>query len=76
MNSSIMEKIIAALSVLVLSAAILIIVAGIVAWPIMFLWNSCLVGAITGINAIGFWQAFGLLILSSMLFKGIGSSKS
>jgi hypothetical protein len=36
---------------------------------ITVLWNSCLVSAIDGVNAISFWQALGLNILASILFK-------
>jgi hypothetical protein len=41
----------------------------IMAWPVQLLWNGCLVPAIEGVNQIGFWQALGLNILFSILFK-------
>lgn len=47
----------------------------IMALPTMWLWNSCLVPAIEGINSIGFWQALGINVLCSILFKGSSSSK-
>lgn len=60
----------------VLFAFLLIISIGfIISWPVMFLWNECLVGAISGVNPIGWLQAWGLLILSGMLFKTSVSSK-
>tara|TARA_R110000744_G_scaffold243150_1_gene360103 strand:+ start:275 stop:478 length:204 start_codon:yes stop_codon:yes gene_type:complete len=37
--------------------------------PLQFLWNVCLVGAIDGFNPIGFWQAIGITLLASILFK-------
>jgi hypothetical protein len=37
---------------------------------VMLLWNSCLLGTIAGVSAIGFWQAWGIMILSGFLFKG------
>jgi hypothetical protein len=40
-----------------------------VSLPVMLLWNYCLVGAVTGVNAIGWWQAWGLMILCGLLFK-------
>ena len=56
-----------------LTAAVTITVLGgmliILAWPLQLLWNSCLVSAIDGVNAISFWQALGLNILASILFK-------
>jgi hypothetical protein len=45
------------------------IVAVILGYPVMLLWNWCLVGAIDGVNQIGFFQAIGLNILASILFK-------
>ena len=39
------------------------------AWPTQLLWNGCLVPAVDGIHEIGFWQALGINVLFSMLFK-------
>jgi len=46
------------------------------AYPIMVTWNNALVGAISGVNTIGFWQAFEIMILCSLLSKPITSSSS
>lgn len=64
-----MEKlgiVLAALGMLALTAIVL-------AWPTQLLWNGCLVGAIDGINPIGFWQALGINILFGILFKNSNS---
>jgi hypothetical protein len=54
----------------VLSALALIAVGAIVlAWPTQLLWNHSLVGAVDGINPIGFWQALGINLLFGILFK-------
>lgn len=45
--------------------ALLFIISAIVMW----LWNSCLIDA-TGLNAITYWQAMGILVLSKILFGG------
>jgi hypothetical protein len=43
-------------------------------WVVMLLWNW-LMPDIFGLKRIGYWQGWGLLILSSILFRGkIGSS--
>jgi hypothetical protein len=47
----------------------------IVSYPIMILWNNCLVGAIEGANEIGWLQAWGLSLLSGFLFKSRLSTK-
>ena len=44
------------------------------AWPNMWLWNNVLVGAVDGINPIGFWQLLGITFLFNSLFK-LNSSK-
>jgi hypothetical protein len=54
---------------------VIIVIGLIVSWPLMMLWNYCLVGAITGVNPIGWLQAWGLLILSGLLFKTNVSKK-
>lgn len=53
-----------------------VLLAAIMAWPTQFLWNSCLVPAVTFANPIGFWQALGLNLLASILFKTVSPSKS
>lgn len=56
------QKIIVAIGVLVLATILF-------AFPTQFLWNTCLIGAIDGIHPISFWQAFGINVLASVLFK-------
>jgi hypothetical protein len=67
-----MEKVglavMAALGVAVLTAVLL-------AWPTQWLWNNALVGAVDGINPIGFWQALGITFLCNVLFKSTSNSK-
>ncbi len=46
------------------------------AFPVQWLWNHCLVPAVNGINAIGFWQALGLMILANVLVKTSVETKS
>lgn len=43
--------------------------------PVYLLWNGCLVGAIAGIHKITWLQAWGLMILSSFLFKNVSIEK-
>ena len=61
---------------LVLGAfAVAVVTAVILAWPTQWLWNNALVGAIKGINPIGFWQALGINFLCNILFKSTTDSK-
>ena len=38
-------------------------------WPVMLLWNGCLVGALEGVREIGWLQAWGLQFLVNLMFK-------
>ena len=56
---------------------IIAIVIGLISsLPVMWLWNSCLVVAIPGINQITWFQAWGILILCNSLFVGTTSTRS
>jgi hypothetical protein len=48
--------------------AVIFVVLGLL---VMTLWNA-LLPAILGVKAIGFWQALGILVLSRILFGGLG----
>ena len=56
-------------------SAFVIVVAGalfvsfLLAWPVMMLWNGCLVPAVDSVKEIGWLQAWGLQFLINMLFK-------
>lgn len=52
---------------------LVIILTLIFAWPVQWLWNNALVGAIDGVNPISFWQALGINVLVSLL---VGSKNS
>ncbi len=55
---------------LVLIAVVLVVVVGLLfSVPVMLLWNGCLVPAVTGLNEIGWLQAWGILVLCGLLFK-------
>lgn len=51
------------------------VIALVFALPVMWLWNW-LIPEIFGLVEIGFWQSFGLLILSSLLFKSNSTSSN
>ena len=38
-------------------------------WPVMALWNGCLVSAVDGVNEIGWLQAWGLSVLAGFLLN-------
>ena len=62
---------------IVLAALGMVVVVGVLlAWPTQWLWNNALVGAVDGVNLIGFWQALGINILCGILFRNNSSSTS
>lgn len=69
-----MSKFIAALFLVLLALAVYVVVALIVALPVMWLWNAIL-PQLFEFSKITFWQAFGLALLVRFLF-GTGSSTS
>lgn len=46
------------------------------AFPVMLLWNYCLVGAVAGINEITWLTAWGINMLCGILFKTHTSKSS
>jgi hypothetical protein len=59
-----MEKLLAFFMVI----GLLLVLAVILAFPIMWLWNYCLVPAIpTILVKIGFWQALGIKVLVGLI---------
>jgi len=65
-----MEKLLIVLGAI----ALVFIVALLLAFPTMWLWNW-LMPLIFGLIKINFWQALGLNIFTGILFKNTGSSK-
>lgn len=66
-----MEK----LGVFFAAIGMIIVIAIVMAWPTQWLWNNALIGAIDGLNPIGFWQALGINILCGILFRNSTTSK-
>jgi hypothetical protein len=60
-----MEK----LGIVLAALGMLVVVAIVLAWPTQWLWNNALIGAIDGLNPIGFWQALGINVLCGILFR-------
>ena len=51
------------------AVAVLLFLSFLLAWPVMLLWNGCLVDAVTVVKPIGWLQAWGITILTGFLFK-------
>lgn len=58
----------------VVGSVLLIVALGLLfALPVMWLWNACLIPAVSGVHEIGWIQAWGLSILCALLFKSSSS---
>jgi hypothetical protein len=64
-----MSNFITPILVVVGSIAFLLGLSFLLAWPVMLLWNGCLVDAVTVVKPIGWLQAWGITILIGFLFK-------
>ncbi len=60
-----MEKLIVILFAIVAA----LFISFVMSWPVMMLWNGCLVDAVAGVKEITWLQAWGLSILTGILFK-------
>ncbi len=65
-----MEKLVVVLA----GIATIVLLSFILSWPVMMLWNGCLVDAVTGVKEVTWLQAWGLSILSGFLFKSSSSN--
>jgi hypothetical protein len=68
------EKIFSGIVIFFGFTVIICLLGALLAYPVMLLWNGCLVPAVTGIHIIAWKQAWGLMILCSILFKTSVSS--
>ena len=57
------------LFVILLAIATAAFVSFLFSFPVMLLWNGCLVDAVTGIKEITWMQGWGISILTGILFK-------
>ena len=61
---------------IIIGLLIFIVIIGLIfSLPVMWLWNGCLVPAITGVNEISWLQAWGLMILVNFFLKLSVSTK-
>ena len=69
-----MELITKSIVFVLTGVAIIVFFGMLLSLPVMYLWNIALVPAIPGIKAIGWLQAWGIMILCGLLFKTYNSS--
>jgi hypothetical protein len=67
-----MDKVIVVLAALVFA----VFLSFLLSWPVMMLWNGCLVDAVTGVKEVTWLQAWGLNMLVGIMFKPSTEHKS
>jgi len=65
------------ITVLAFLAAVVtgVILSFLFSWPVYWLWNNALIGAVDGVHTITWLQAWGIMILFHILFKATLESK-
>jgi hypothetical protein len=66
-----MEKLLA----VIVGIVTIVFISFLLSWPVMMLWNGCLVDAVTGVKEVTWLQGWGISILCGLLFKSTASSK-
>jgi hypothetical protein len=64
-----MDKVVSVIGVVIAGLMLFVLLGLLFSLPVMWLWNGCLVPAVSGVHEIGWLQAWGLSILCSFLFK-------
>jgi hypothetical protein len=64
-----MDKVFIVIGAAIVGIATIVFLSFVLSWPVMWLWNNALVGAINGINEVSWVQAWGISVLSGILFK-------
>ena len=54
---------------------LVLVVSFLLSWPVMMLWNGCLVGAVDGVHEVSWLQAWGISVLCGFLFRTTTSTK-
>jgi hypothetical protein len=70
-----MKNVVEALGTFIGIVAAILVVSFLLSWPVMMLWNGCLVGAVEGVREIGWLQAWGLQFMLNLMFKTKTSTK-
>ena len=70
-----MEKLWVSFGALLAIVGLVIALGLITSFPVMLLWNGCLVDAVAGIREITCLQAWGLTVLCGILFKTTVTTK-
>ena len=71
-----MDKITIAISLMLIAFGLAVGLGALFAFPVEWLWNGVVTDIFPSVHQIGFLQAWGLLILCSLLFKSTNINNS
>ena len=71
-----MNSILTAIGALVAIVVFIVAFGLLMSLPVMWLWNGCLVPAVSGVKEMGWLQSWGMLVLCGLLFKNSSASSS
>ena len=54
---------------LLATLAVALVLGALASFPVMLLWNSCLVPAIPMIQEVGWIQAWGIMVMGQLMFQ-------
>lgn len=69
-----MDKVFVIVGAAIVGIAAVVFLSFVLSWPVMWLWNNALVGAVTGFNEVSWLQAWGISVLCGLLFKSTVSN--
>jgi len=68
-----MNSFFATLGALIAFVVVVAVFGLLMSLPVMWLWNGCLVPAVSGVKELGWLQSWGMLVLCGLLFKNSSS---
>jgi len=71
-----MDKVFVVIGAAIVGIVSIVFLSFLLSWPVMWLWNNALVGAVVGVNEVSWVQAWGISVLFGLLFKSnVSTSK-
>ena len=71
-----MDKVFVVIGAAIVGIVSIVFLSFLLSWPVMWLWNNALVGAVIGVNEVSWVQAWGISVLFGLLFKSnVSTSK-
>ena len=71
-----MDKVYTVVGAAIVGIVGIVFLSFLLSWPVMWLWNNALIGAVVGVNEVSWVQAWGISVLFGLLFKSnVSTSK-